>query len=132
MSFSTYLEDATLNHFFRNTPTTSPTTVYLALFSADPGEGTVANELSGNGYARQPITFGAPADGAGSSRRIQNTGSVVFTSTGSAWTTATHASVMDAVSGGNSLAPGALAAPRTVDAGGTLTFAAGQITVSQD
>ena len=39
MSFSNYVEDATLNHWLRATAApTPPATVYLALFSTDPGE----------------------------------------------------------------------------------------------
>lgn len=133
MSFTDYAEDLVLNALLRNTPFTPPVTVYLALFSADPGEGTPSNELTAEpGYARQAVAFAAPSAGAGSSRRCLNLGSIVFTSTGAAWTTATHGLIMDALTGGNPIAGGALAAPRTVDAGGTLTFAASAVSISLD
>lgn len=34
-----------------------------SLHSANPGPGGTANELSGGGYARQPVTWGTPAGG---------------------------------------------------------------------
>ncbi len=39
---------------------TPATTYYFSLHSADPGT-TGANEISGGGYARQPIQFGTPS-----------------------------------------------------------------------
>ncbi len=48
---SNYLEDALANHVFRNTSLTSPTTVYVALFTAvalmslnPPAKGSVYEE----------------------------------------------------------------------------------------
>jgi hypothetical protein len=133
VSLTDFAEDLVLNALFRATNLTAPTTVFLALFSADPGEATPANELTAQpGYARQAVTFAAPGAGTGTSRRCLNSNIVVFTSTGAAWTTATHGMIFDSVTAGNPIAGGPLAAPRTVDAGGTLTFAAGQISVSLD
>jgi len=59
-----YLEDAVLNAVLRNVSFTSPATVYVGLFTADPGEaGSLANEVSGGSYARVSVTFGAPSGG---------------------------------------------------------------------
>jgi hypothetical protein len=76
--FSTYLSDAALNHIFRNTPLTSPATVYAALLTAitDEEAGTVT-EASYAGYARVAITFGAPGAGQGG-RQISNSAKVTF------------------------------------------------------
>lgn len=68
MALSTYLSDALLDHTLRNTAYTSPTTVYLALFTAMPGvDGTGGTEVAGGSYARQAVTFGASATGVSSS-----------------------------------------------------------------
>lgn len=68
---------------------------HAALFTADPGTtGSVTGEVSGGGYARKPITWGAPTNGV-------VTGSVEFTVPAS--TTITHAAVCSASSGANLL-----------------------------
>jgi hypothetical protein len=127
MSLSNYLENKLLDHVFHNTSYTSPTTVYVSLHSADPGE-TGASELAvANGYARQSCAFSAASGGA-----TENSGTVTFTNTGSAWSAATHFGVWDASSSGNFLGGGSLAASKTVGANDTATFAAGDLDVSLD
>lgn len=68
-ALSKTLADALYNHVLRNTPLTSPTTVYLALHAdggstpAHPGKteaGAFANEVDYASYQRQEITFNAP------------------------------------------------------------------------
>lgn len=52
-----YLENALLNHAVNKSAYTPPTTVYVGLSTADPGDdGTGLAEPAGNGYARQAIT----------------------------------------------------------------------------
>lgn len=61
---SNYLEDAIIDHVFRNTALTSPTTVYVALFTAvSDAEAGTGTEVSGGAYARQAVTFAAPSNG---------------------------------------------------------------------
>jgi hypothetical protein len=93
---STYLSNAHLNHFFRNTATTPATTLYLALFTSDPGRDGSGTEVSGGSYVRQAITFGAPSFDA-----ISNTGTVTFPVATAPWGTITHWAIFDAVSSGN-------------------------------
>ncbi len=99
---TTYLSDKLLNHVYRNTAMTSPTTVYAALLTAvtDAEAGTVT-EAAYTNYARQAITFGAPA-GATGGRRIQNS-SLAFPQAGSGPTTAIAIGVYDAATVGNLL-----------------------------
>lgn len=120
---SDYLENALINEVLRNTNYTPPATVYLALFTTattDAGGGT---EVTGGSYARQAITFGAPSNGTST-----NTGAVSFSNMPAA--TVTHAAIMDASTAGNMLFHGALTASKTVGAGDTLTFAAGDISAA--
>lgn len=127
MSLSNYAENAILDHVFGPTPLAAPAGRYVSLHSADPGE-TGASELAtANGYARQAAAFDAAAAGV-----TQNNGAVTFTNTGSAWSAATHFGVWDAVSGGNFLGGGALAAPKTIGAGDTGTFADASLTIALD
>lgn len=122
---SNYAQVALLNHLLRNSALTSPTTVYMGLNSADPGE-TGANELTAaNGYAREAMSFAAAV------AKVAATDTAIeFAASGADWTQSTHWTIWDAASGGNCLASGALDSPRTVTDGETATFAAGSLTVT--
>lgn len=123
--FSDYLEAAVLNETLRNTDLGAVAQPYVALHSADPGD-TGANELSGNGYARQTATFSAPAGG-----QTSNSGTITFgPASGGDWAQATHVSIWDAESAGNCLYAGALTTPKTVEDGDSGQFAAGALTVT--
>lgn len=70
---------------------TTPATVYLALFSADPTEtGEVINELSGGGYARAALT-GAFTPISGIAGKQENTAEITFATATANWPTVTHA-----------------------------------------
>ena len=123
-----YLEDAVLNHVLRNSSMASPATVYVGAFTSAPGEAGGGTEVSGNGYARQSVTFGAPSNGA-----VANSTTITFpTATPSAWGLITHGAIFDAASGGNMLYYGPLGSSKQIDAGDALTFQIGQIIISED
>jgi hypothetical protein len=103
---------------------TRPTAWYVALYTAAPSDSGGGTELSGSGYARESVTFAAATSGTGTT---SNTGAVVFTADGGDWGSVTHMGIHDAVSGGNLLWHGALAAAKTVADGDTLEFAVGNI-----
>lgn len=113
MSFSDYAENAVLNHVFRNTALTSPTTVYLQLHTADPTDvGTTGvSTITGN---RPSITFGAPSGGV-----ITQSGTTSWATVAGAGLpeTISHYSIWDANTAGNCLATGAMAASKSVSAG---------------
>lgn len=56
---SYWLQNAVLNHFFRSTPVTSPSKVYLALYKSEPTGADVGVEITYTGYARQLVSFDA-------------------------------------------------------------------------
>lgn len=121
-SFSNYAEDACLNHLL-TTPYTSVATVYLALATADPtdaGTGASMSEVANSGaYARTAITFGAAA-----SRRVTQSGAVVFPEATGNWSgPITHWAVLDSGThgAGNMLAHGAFATPFSVVTGNIRT-----------
>src|SRR3972149_1846600 len=66
--------DAVLN-VLRGTNITAPANVYVGLFSVNPADDASAGtELTGaGGYARQAVTFGAPATDTGNGRKGSNT-----------------------------------------------------------
>jgi hypothetical protein len=105
-SASNYLETQILTDRL-----TTPT-VYLALFSSDPGEDASGSELSGDGYARTAVSFGTPSGGA-----VSNDADVVFPFATTYWPTVTHFGVFDASSGGNMLVYGVFNSLITILAG---------------
>lgn len=124
---SDYLENALLDHVFRNTALTSPTTVYLALYTAAPSDSGGGTEVSGGGYARQSVTFGAAASGT-----ISNTADVSFTPSGANYGTVTNWGIFDASTGGNLLVHGSFSPSIVLNDGDTHTFSSGDIDITLD
>lgn len=125
-ALSDYLEAALLDHTFLNTAYTSPTTVYLALYTSDPTDADAGTEVSGGGYARQVITFSR------TSNTVSNDASLSFTASGAAYGTVTHIGVHDDPTAGNLLFHAALTTSKTIADGDTLTFAIGDIDLTLD
>lgn len=120
-AISDYLEAKLLNHVFRTTAYTAPTTCYLALFTGEVSDAWTATdkgkEISGHGYARVAVTFSAPTDLDGG-KVVANEDDLFFAAaSGGAWDTITHAAVIDAETLGNSLYAGPLAIAKTIGDG---------------
>ncbi|MFP1646544.1 phage tail fiber protein [Pontitalea aquivivens] len=123
-SFSDYLENALLNHVFRNTALSAPPAVYMALFTASPSDAGGGTEVAAAGYARQAVSFGAPVGGA-----IANTAAVAFTATGTAFGTIVAVGFFDALSGGNMLAWDDIASA-AIGPSDTIEFPVGDIDIT--
>jgi hypothetical protein len=124
-----YLEDKILDHVLRNTAYTSPTTIYLALLTADPTDaGTQTNEVSGSNYAREIITFDAPSP-AGTT---QNTALVQFDVPSGSWGTVSHWAIVDALTTGNYLYHGAFDSSRAITTSDDVEIPIGAIIVQED
>ena len=124
-AMSNYLENALINATLRNTSYTSPSTVYVALFTSDPTDAGSGTECSGGAYVRQSATFGAPSDGASSI-----SADVEFPQATGAWGTLTHFGIFDASSSGNLLYHGALTASKTIATGDVLKITSSNLTVT--
>lgn len=124
---SNYLENALINHVFRNTAYTDPASVYIALFTSDPTDADVGTEVSGGSYAREQLTagFSAPSNGA-----CENSALIEFAQATAVWGLITHIGIYDALSGGNLLFYGALTASQQVDTGDIFKIAAGDLDIS--
>ena len=122
---SNYLENALVNATLRNTSYTSPTTVFVALYTTDPTDADTGTEVSGNGYARQSVAFSAPSNGATS-----NSGAVEFPQATGSWGTVAYIGLRDASSGGNLLYHTALDASKTIATGDVFRIAAGSLSVT--
>jgi hypothetical protein len=124
--FSNYLENALINAVLRNTSYTSPTTVYVALYTADPTDADItANEVTGGSYARTSATFGAPSNGVS-----VTTADVTFPTCTSAWGTVTHIGIRDASTAGNLLFHTPLDVSKTIDSGDIFKISSGNLSVT--
>jgi hypothetical protein len=122
---SNYLENALVNATLRNTTYTSPATVHLALYTADPTDADTGTECSGTSYARQAVTFGAPSNGVTS-----NTAVIEFPQAGNSWGTITHIGIRDASTAGNLLYHTPLDASKTIATGDVFRVAIGSLSVT--
>ena len=122
---SNYLENALINATLRNTGYTTPTTVYLALYTSDPTDADSGTEVSGTSYARQSITFGAPSNGVST-----NSAAIEFPQAGGSWGTVTHVGIRDASTSGNLLFHTALDASKAIATGDVFRVASGSLSVT--
>lgn len=126
-SLSNYVEDEILDHVLKTADWAQPTNLYLGLSTADPTDDASGIAEPGSGaYARvQHNTWDVA-----SSRATENTGTISFPEATGNWGTITHFMIMDASSGGNMIAHGALSASKTIGAGDNASFQDGAIDVS--
>jgi len=122
---SNYLENALVNATLRNTSYTSPTTVYLALYTSDPTDADSGTEVTGGSYARQSITFGAPSNGVST-----NSAAIEFPQCTSTWGTITHVGIRDALTTGNLLYHTPLDVSKTIATGDIFRVAIGSLSVT--
>lgn len=128
--FATFLENELYDHLFRNLTYTDPVTVYAALFgttasTANLEAGTLTGEISGNGYTRIAITFGAPTAGLGS-----NSAAVTFpVNTTSNWGIIRFMAIMDAATVGAVLMYTQLDSDVVINVGNQFQFNVGDIDV---
>lgn len=122
---SNYLENGLLNAVLRNTSYTSPATVYVGLYTSNPGEGNTGTEISGGSYARKSATFGSPSDGV-----CTNSASVEFDQASATWGTVSHVGLLDAITSGNLLFYTDLTTSKTIESGDIFKIAAGSLSVT--
>jgi hypothetical protein len=123
-ALSDHAEALLLDWLMTSGSATRPTAWYVALYTAAPSDSGGGTEVSGNGYAREAVTFAAATSPGGTT---SNTGAVSFTASGGDWGTITHIGIHDASTGGNLLWHGAMTASKTVADGDTLEFSIGNI-----
>ena len=122
---SNYLETKILDYVLRDTADWAPTTVYLALHTADPAEDGSGAEVSGGSYARQACAFDATHATGGNTA---NTSAESFT--GMPACTVSHIGIWDHASAGNLLFYTDVTASKTVGSGDTISVAEGAVTVT--
>jgi hypothetical protein len=122
---SNYLENALINATLRNTSYTSPTTVYVGLYTSDPTDANTGTEVSGGSYARTAATFGAPSNGTS-----LNDAAIEFPQCTSSWGTVGWIGILDAATSGNLMYHTALDISKTIDTGDIFKIAVGSLSVN--
>lgn len=123
-NLTNYAEDKLLDHLLGTAAYTMPT-AYVALYTVAPTDSSSGTEVTGGSYARQAVSFASSSGGA-----TANTANIDFTGMPSC--TVVAIAVTDALSGGNILVYGSLAANKSLDAGDTLRVATGDLDISID
>jgi len=124
---SNYLENKLLDHVLRNESFTSPTTVYVGLFTSDPGDGNTGTEISGGSYARQVLNVTTATDGI-----VTSSADITFPQATAQWGAISHIGLLDSLTSGNLLMHTALTTTKTVESGDVLRISAGDLTAQLD
>lgn len=124
---SDYLENKLLDHVLRNTTYSSPTTVYMGLYTSDPGDDNTGTEVSGGSYARQIVSVTTATAGI-----VTSSADVTFPQATGSWGTISHIGLLDAVTAGNLLMHTALTTSKTIDEGDIFKVPTGSLTASLD
>lgn len=124
---SNYLENKLLDHVLRNTSYTSPTTVYVGLYTSNPDEGNTGTEVSGGSYARQSLSVTTASGGV-----VTSSADVTFPQATGSWGTISHIGLLDALTSGNLLMYTALTTSKAIESGDVLKIASGSLTASID
>ena len=122
---SNYLENALINATLRNTSYTSPSTVYIGLYTSDPTDANTGTEVSGGSYTRTAVTMGAPSNGVST-----NSAAVEFPQASGSWGTVGWIGILDASSSGNLLYHTALDTSKTISSGDIFKIAIGGLSVT--
>ena len=122
---SNFLENALINATLRNTSYTSPSVVYVGLYTSNPTDANTGTEVSGGSYARTAVTFGAPSNGAS-----LNNAAVEFPQATGSWGTVGWIGILDAATSGNLMYHTALDVSKTIDTGDIFKIAVGSLSVT--
>jgi len=124
---SDYLENKLLDHVLRNVSYTSPTTVYMGLYTSDPGDDNSGTEVSGGSYARQIVSVTTATDGI-----VTSSADVTFPQATANWGTISYIGLLDDLTSGNLLMHTPLTTSKTIDEGDIFKVPLGQLTASLD
>ena len=125
--FSDYLENKVLDHVLRNTSYTSPTTVYVGLYTTNPTDTNSGTEVTGGSYARQALSVTTASAGI-----VTSSADVTFPQCTVLWGSVGFIGILDAVTSGNLLMHTALTTAKTIDVGDILKITSGNLTVTLD
>lgn len=128
-----WLEAKLLDHALKGTAYSQPTSLYVALHSADPTDTGTTGEITGGSYARQGATssFGAVSEGNPASKASN----ADLTWTNMPTCTVSGVSIWDhstSTQSSNVLWQGTLSASKSVNSGDTFKILSGNLTCTMD
>ena len=124
---SDYLENKLLDHVLRGTSYTSPTTVYVGLYTSNPGDDNSGTEVSGGSYARQVLAVTTASAGI-----VTSDADVTFPQATANWGTISHIGLLDALTSGNLLMHTSLTTSKTIELGDIFKIPTGNLTAELD
>jgi hypothetical protein len=125
--FSDYLENKVLDHVLRNVSYSSPTTVFVGLYTSNPTDTNSGTEVTGGSYARQALSVTTASAGI-----VTSSADVTFPQCTASWGSVGFIGILDAVTSGNLLMHTALTTAKTIDSGDILKITTGNLTVTLD
>ena len=124
---SDFLEGEWIKYAFTATAMTArPTAWKVRLHTADPTEAGTAAQVSGSGY----VADGVAATFTQSASQVSNAGAITYATVVTTPYTVSHVSVWESAPGANCLFVGALAVPKTLAVGEAISFAIGELILS--
>jgi hypothetical protein len=124
---SDYLENKLLDHVLRGTSYTSPTTVFMGLYTSDPGDGNSGTECTGGAYARQIVSVTTATGGI-----VTSSADVTFPQATDNWGTISHIGLLDAITSGNLLMHTPLTTSKAIELGDIFKVPLGNLTATLD
>jgi hypothetical protein len=153
-ALSNFLENKLIDFLFRGQALgitgasaasgTGPTTIYVALYTSSPTDAGGGTEVTGGSYARVAVTSslanwagtqsaGSTTASSGTSGTTSNNNAITFPAPTANWGTVVAAALLDASTGGNILAYGALTNNKTINNGDAApSYPAGALTFQLD
>lgn len=105
--------------------------LFVALYTADPGETDVGTEATYTSYARQSVVRSA-AGWTVSGNSVTNAALITFPTSGGTDNTLTHFAVRTALTGGDLVGSGALDSSILIESGDTPKFNIGDINITEN
>ena len=124
---SNYLENKLLDHVLRGTSYSSPTTVFVGLYTSDPADDNSGTECTGGAYARRQLSVTTATAGI-----VTSSADVIFPQATGSWGTISHIGLLDAVTAGNLLMHTPLTTSKTIYTGDIFKIASGSLTAELD
>lgn len=135
-AFSDYLEAGVLNHTLRGQTLSTPATIYMALFTADPTDAASGTEVSDSAYIRQDMAKGGTISSgwtsptaSGEGMAVSNAKIIQFPPIADGSTTITHYALFDSQTGGNMLYHGEFTVTKTLEINDVLSIDIGGVQV---
>lgn len=135
-AFSDYLEEGILQHTLRGVALPAPSTIYIALFTADPTDAATGAEVIDSAYLRQDAAKGGTIDSgwtaptaSGDGTMCSNAKLIQFPPIADGSVTVSHYALFDALVGGNMLYHASFSVPKTLEINDVLSIDIGGMQV---